>query len=151
MDELKVLSGLVGKWRTHTIHRPSTANEAEYVSHGRARGEWTLDGQFIRVVGRSSSGAGQVNFESLMTYDKERRIYRRWYFNSDGLVTEATGTWDALTTTMDWSIIGVPPNSAVSVKIAINDDGFTTNVLGKSDAGTVLADQSWTFLPKLSK
>ena len=40
---------------------------------------------------------------SIMTYDFVKRTYRSWYFASNGLTNEGTGTYDEKTKTMTWT------------------------------------------------
>jgi hypothetical protein len=146
--ELNVLSPLIGTWLTRAIHRPSVADKDGYTSEGEANGEWILDGQFLRFAGSTTSDTGRMNYESLITYDKRKRTYRRWFFRSDGLAAESTGNWDAKNNTLEWISVGLPANTKVTVQTVFKDQGFTSIVMGKRADGTVLTDQSWTVIPK---
>jgi hypothetical protein len=41
-----------------------------------------------------------IKVTTLMTYDRERKMYRMWSFLSNGSTSEASGKWDEKTRTM---------------------------------------------------
>jgi uncharacterized protein YjiK len=41
-----------------------------------------------------------IKITTLMTYDRERKMYRMWSFLSNGSTSEASGKWDEKTRTM---------------------------------------------------
>ena len=68
---------------------------------GTFRNSWSLNGWFIEYRGRLDGGKDEEL--QLMTYDVEKKVYRRWYFDSHGTTSESTGKWDAKTATLTWT------------------------------------------------
>jgi hypothetical protein len=70
----------------------------------RDEGEWVLDGRFLRQTWMSEAqeDAPKASGFTLMTYDRERNIYRSWAFQAAGAVIENEGSWDAASNTMTW-------------------------------------------------
>jgi hypothetical protein len=70
----------------------------------RDEGEWVLDGRFLRQTWMSEAqeDAPKASGFTLMTYDRERNIYRSWAFQAACAVIENEGSWDAASNTMTW-------------------------------------------------
>ena len=97
VDEDSALSYYVGTW--DSVAGPP---EAPVVT-GTYTVEWVLGGQFARGTGFLKTADGSNDFEilSLMQFDREAGVYRTWLFFSYGAVTQAAGTSDEATRTMN--------------------------------------------------
>jgi len=125
--ELKVLDRRLGNWRQ---------------TYNFFKAEWTpkqtqLTGtaSCTRILGRFyemklKGPEGTLDHLILMTYDEQRKSYRRWDFNSDS-ASESIGRWDADAKSMTWS--------------HTRDDGLTSTVIDRHvDADTM----EWSLVIK---
>src|SRR5687767_10371585 len=97
--EAEVLDRWVGTWKTEFVNKAAEWNPKEVKTTGKITCKWVLGGKFVEEAG---SGTNGVEHRVLWWYDTSRKAYRNAYFNSEGNATDATGTWDAKTTTMTW-------------------------------------------------
>ena len=90
-----MLSNYVGTWDVSTTTQSPSAV-------GEFTAKWVLDGRFVQTNGsvKTSDGSNDFEITSLMTYDRERDVYRTWSFMSNGMASEAESTWDPATRTM---------------------------------------------------
>lgn len=104
-EALAVLQKFVGQWQTEThLTRPaadSTKPSRTITTKGRATCEKTLGGRYFEFRAETVP-PGQSDLQ-VMTFDAEAGVYRQWVFSSDGYRHEATGTWDAATSTLRWT------------------------------------------------
>lgn len=96
----KVLDQLIGNWRqTYTIFEAEwTAKETK--ATGTYSSKRTLGGRFVVEKGK---GSDHSTYLTMNTYDTQRKIYRRWYFNSMGVASESIGTWNPDSKTLGWT------------------------------------------------
>ncbi len=94
MPELQALSKYVGTWDV----------EVEGVNEFKAvmTAKWILNGNYLEIEDVFSSDDGKLTrrTKSLMTYNKEKKVYRHWSFDDTGATTMTEGTWNAKTQTM---------------------------------------------------
>lgn len=96
VPELQVLSNYVGTWDVVITTKDSPFTK------GESSAMWVLDGRFVQQTGKleSADGPGVLKITTLMTYDRERKVYRMWSFLSNGSTSEASGKWDEKSRTM---------------------------------------------------
>lgn len=90
--EQKVLDMFLGDWQgTTTVHK---AKWHPKETRGTLTWSWahTLGGRFIQSNEKGSDGTTGI---CLMTYDVQRKCYRMWYFNSQGVALDCLAKWDA--------------------------------------------------------
>jgi hypothetical protein len=109
--ELKVLDRGLGNWRqTYNFFKaewtPKQTQETGTASCTRILGRFTET--------KLKGPEGTLDYLILETYDKQRKSYRRWDFNSNAQASESIGKWDAAAKTMTWS--------------HTSDDGLTSTV-----------------------
>ncbi len=92
--ETAVLDRLVGEWRTDITVKPAT------VESWRTTARLTLGGRFVEMTG-TKDGGGASDY-AVVWYDPTAKLYRQWYFNSDGHTFPMTGTWDESTNALSW-------------------------------------------------
>ncbi len=143
-EELQVFAPLVGKWRTETVARPSVESKDGQTGSGECTGQWLHNGHFLRLEGSGDFKNGRLEYSMLLTYDRNRKVYRRWAFTSSGTAAESTGDWDEPTRTMTWtSKIGTPAATYV-VKQVLEKDRFVESHLQRREDGTILRDSTIT-------
>ena len=98
--ELKVLDRLIGTWKDEATFKVSEWTKKERKETAVFQNSWTLNGWFVQYRGRNGDGSEDLQ---LMTFDVEKKVFRKWYFDSDGGASESTGTWDAKTSTLTWT------------------------------------------------
>lgn len=99
--ELEPLQRFVGDWQTETTFRRTGPPAREATTNGKATCQATLDGRYFEF--RSETIPPGDSDLQVMTYDEAAHVYRQWVFSSDGYRHEATGVWDAKTSTMTWT------------------------------------------------
>lgn len=104
-------------------------------AQGESSTKWILDGAFIQQSGTLSSADGEnkVKVTTLMTYDKQKKVYRVWSYFSSGESSEATGKWDAKSRTM--------------TSVGRKDDLTTTTIAKFAENG----DEEWSIVTTNSK
>lgn len=111
--ELKVLERYLGNWNSETVSKVAEWNPKETRITGTVTNEWVLDGRFIQMRGKSSTGAESIQ---LGTFDLQKKQYRAWVFDSTGTAANADGQWDEDAKTLTWKGDlgkGVTANNAV--------------------------------------
>lgn len=127
--ELKALDRFAGDWDTKTNLILAGGKPKDVKLKGSATIEWTLGDRFLQWKG--SSAPGGFKDLQLITFDAGKKAYRHWYFSSEGIADESTGTWDEDARTMTWN--------------ADLDGGKTmVNVVRFTDADT----QEWKLVVK---
>ena len=96
-----VLQKFVGQWQTETHIRRPGPPATTFDTKGRATCEKTLAGRYFEFRAETIP-PGQADLQ-VMTFDTEAGVYRQWVFSSDGYQHEATGTWNATTSTLRWT------------------------------------------------
>lgn len=89
--ELKVLERFVGTWDAEMISKPAAWTPKEVKTTGTNKYEWVLDGRFLQDTEQNGDGSEVFG---LWTFDATAKIYRGWFFGSEGNVVEWKGQWD---------------------------------------------------------
>jgi hypothetical protein len=133
--ELKVLERLVGTWNSESVSRVSEWTPAEARAKGFLTREWVLDGQFLQEKGKHSNGDSIVMF----SYDVQKKMYRSWFFTSDGNTTETQGLWDesAKILTFSSDLNGLKNTSTIKF---IDEDTHQWTAVVKDTKGKVFYD-----------
>jgi hypothetical protein len=97
--EQQVLNRLVGEWSYTVTSFKSEWTPAETEASGTYSSQWTLGNNFVNENAKRSDESTHL---AMHTYDVQRKVYRRWYFNSNGVALETTGTWNPDTKTLTW-------------------------------------------------
>jgi RND family efflux transporter MFP subunit len=139
---MELFSSLVGKWRTESVARPSAESKEGHTATGEAIGQWLHNGHFLRLEGSIDSTPDRTEYTMLLSYDRNRKTYRRWAFTSAGVAAESVGSWDEATATMTWT--GTQGNVTTLVKQKLEKDRFVETHLFKRDDGAVLRDLTFT-------
>jgi len=99
--EQKVFDHSPGNWRqTGTFFKAEWTPKQTQLT-GTASCTRILNGRFIETKLKGPEGTPYHLI--LMTYDAQRKSYRRWDFDSDGQASEYIGKWDADAKSMTWS------------------------------------------------
>ena len=133
--ELKVLDHYAGIWVEHVSGRPEVRRRDE--------GEWILDGRFLRQTWTSAAqeDAPMASGMTLMTYDRNRNVYRSWAFLATGTMIENEGSWDATTKTMTWGHRVPGTTEMIFTRVAFPDGGTQEWSIVKTDVeGNVLKE-----------
>ena len=141
--EFKVLGRLTGRWKDEVTYKVSEWTKKEKHETASYQNDWTLGGWFIRYQGRS--GDGKTEELQLMTFDVEKKVFRKWYYDSEGFASESSGKWDAKSATLTWtSDLGdgitavsvwrfADDNNVIWTRVARDRQGKTyLNIEGKS-------------------
>jgi len=95
-----VLQRFIGQWQTVAkIHRLGPP-ERDIATRGVATCRATLEGEYFEFRTQTIP-PGDADLQ-VMTYDAAEGLFRQWVFSSDGYRHEATGTWNAATSTIQW-------------------------------------------------
>jgi len=107
VPELQVLSKYLGTWEAEIDRIP----ELKSVMTSK----WILNGNYLELSQDDSadeSGKFNTKTKTLMTYDREKKVYRTWSFDDRGHTVVAEGTWNAKAQTMtsteklgEWTIV----------------------------------------------
>lgn len=133
---LQVLSNYVGTWDVSTTTQSPSAV-------GEVTGKWVLDGRFVQSNGfvKTSDGSNDFEITSLMTYDRERDVYRTWSFMSNGMAGEAESTWDPATQTM--TKITRYGDATQTTTSSFSEDGVETwHMVNRDASQTVVSEMS---------
>ena len=125
IPELAALERYAGSWETEF-----TSKNLPY-SKGKVTAKWVLGGRFLQQAAEATDGS-DFKYMSLMTYDPVKKIYRTWFFLSDGITGETEGTWDA--------------QGQVMTSVSPKDDrgGFSTTTADFSEPGV----EKWKIVYK---
>src|SRR5262249_8038294 len=95
--ELKVLDRVAGTWDTEASFRSFGEKPRDETFKGVTTIEWPLGGRFLQSRG---SHPGRLEDLQMMTYDPIKKVYRHWYFSSEGVAEQSAGQWDDKKLTM---------------------------------------------------
>lgn len=95
-----VLERFVGRWETAATITHVGPPARKIVTRGQAHCEATLRGEYYEFR-TETIPAGESDLQ-VMTFDEELGVFQQWVFSSDGYRHEATGTWNAATSTLEW-------------------------------------------------
>jgi hypothetical protein len=96
-----ILARFVGRWRPESTLHNYGPHSREIHTTGEAVAEPTLEGNYVEFRSCSITPAGESELQ-IMTKHRDSNLYRQWVFDSDGYRHEATGHWDAPTSTLRW-------------------------------------------------
>jgi hypothetical protein len=85
--EFKVLAKLIGTWGVPTAKNPKAI-----------RAKWAVGGTYVQIEHSSD-----VENMTLITWDKEKKVFRLWRFSSMGSVLEGKGKWDNKSNTLTFT------------------------------------------------
>ncbi len=135
--EMKVLHRLVGAWQGEATSKVAEWTPEETRTKATSKNDLILGGHVLRSRGLDSQGKlSQIHF---FTYDRERQVYRHWFFDSNGSTVEDVGKWDERSSTLTFTnktrgIIGV-----VSFHF-VDTDTVQWSVVSKDQQGKVYLD-----------
>jgi Protein of unknown function (DUF1579) len=136
--ELKVLDRLIGTWKDEVIFKVSEWTKKERRETATYSNSWSLNGWFVQNRGRN--GDGKAEDLQLMTFDVEKKVFRRWYFDSDGDASESKGQWDAKTATLTWTCDLGDGITAVSVWRFSDMDTIIWSRIAKDGKGKIYSN-----------
>jgi hypothetical protein len=94
-----------------------------------------LGGQFVQGIGRHSDKTEEM---LLLTYDAQKKCYRRWAFLSTGQTSEFTGIWDADTATLTWTTVNKLPFTITFKSRFTKDDTMDYDFVVNDSTGKAL-------------
>lgn len=98
--ESKVLERWVGMWETEAVFNRAEWTPKENKVTGTVTCKAILGGKFIEEVGRSLGE--DTEHRVLFGYDPHKKVYRHWFFDSQGNSSDLDGKWNETTSTMQW-------------------------------------------------
>ena len=107
---------------------------------GTARVNWILRGRMLqhKVVW------SPIDLKALavMTYDAEDKVYRQWYFDSNGAIPrdEGSGKWDESTQTFTWKGTSADGGTNTQAHRFIDENTLEWTMLVKDSTGKVHLD-----------
>lgn len=140
--ELKVLDRYVGNWNTEIVNKVSERNPKEVRVSGTLTNEWVLDGRFMQMRGKSSTGVENIQ---MRTYDSQKKQYRAWLFDSTGTAASSIGQWHEQTKTMTWKGDQGNGITAISPVRFVGDDTIEWKLGARNEEGKVFMDMEGTF------
>jgi hypothetical protein len=136
---MKVLGHRLGEWTGEITIRKAALTPFEGKLKSQESVKATLGGRFVEERGKSQPGGGQSKL--LSTWDAQKKVYRYWYFDSEGLTSEATGKWDEKKRTLTWTSLSEGVETTTVWKF-VDKDTFEWDLLTKDKVGKVLLDMS---------
>ena len=97
--ELKVLDRMIGEWNLVHIQKPAAWTPDGGRTTSKIERQWILDGRFVMETAIISDGRENM---SLFGFDPQNKVYRGWWFSSDGNRNTPTGSWDEQSQTMSF-------------------------------------------------
>jgi hypothetical protein len=139
--EMKVLERYVGTWKKDDTIK--IADGPEITSTGFATHKLVLGGRFLESTSVSNPGEHQVL--QLSIYDDKQRIYRSWYFDSNGQTSEWKGTWDNDSKTWTQTANLGHGHTATSTFRFVDDATIASSLTGRRSDGKVSVEIRGTF------
>jgi hypothetical protein len=138
--EQKVLDRFLGHWRCSFVRRVE-GNPAEYKGTIDFTNSRVLRGQFVQERTELSDNTSGM---AMFTYDLQRKCYRSWWFGSTGGTSESTGTWDAASKTLTWSILTEPAITCTVRHHFLGENKFEWELTSKDKTGKVFWHEAGT-------
>ena len=138
VPELKPLQRFIGSWDQHVAIKISKWAPENTTMDGDVTANWILRGRVIEnsVIWSPDHTHGLT----LMAYDTENKVYRQWYFDSNGTIPrdELRGEWDEATKTITWK--GRLPNgiTVTADNRFVDKDAFEWSLTHKDGTGKVV-------------
>jgi len=138
--ELKVLGRYVGSWQWQVVSKPAEWTPDKTMMTSTAKVEWTLRGRMIQDKGVMSPG--NLHALTLMAYDSENKVYKLWWFDSNGNIPrgENRGRWDEATQTLTWKESWPNGITITRTDRFIGKDMLERTMVFKDRTGKVLMD-----------
>jgi len=133
--ELKVLERFVGTWKVEAIFKPSAQDPKERRETSTSRFELTLNGWFVMERGKTTDDDEDLQ---ILTFNAKKKVFRRWYFDSDGNTHEWTGKWDEKSSTLTWTGPADDGITTVSVWKLTDKDTLDWTLTAKDKEGKVV-------------
>lgn len=104
----------IGTWDTQVTIKPGVWVPDGLESKGVETIDWALGKKFVKG---QKQEPGNVESMFLETYDDKDRVFRSWYFDSNGGFPrgEMVGRWDSRTKTMTYK--GIDPTGAATLVV----------------------------------
>ena len=99
--ELKILNRWAGDWNVDVKFEPARWTPEGSEKTETKESKWILQNTFLEEI-RHDSKPSIGEHRALTGFDMRKRLYRTWYFDSNGNRNTASGTWDEKTATMTW-------------------------------------------------
>jgi hypothetical protein len=132
--EQAVLDRWVGSWRTiYTVAKTEWTPE-EKRGTAELTTKRTIGGRFVQEFAEHSD---KKSASVISTYDGKKKIYRSWWFSSEGHTSESTGVWDADTNTMTFTARDRGNTTTVTSRF-LDADNIEWAVLVKDSEGKTL-------------
>lgn len=124
VPELQPLNHFVGSW-LFALSANEEAPAVKWAGVGKTAGKWILEDRFIALSMHISApdGSGSGEAKVILTYDEEKKNYRAWVFLSNGMATDAAGTWDEKSRAMTFVCHSDENEITTSIKIKCLEDG----------------------------
>lgn len=97
--ELKVLDRMIGTWDTVTVQKPAEWTPGGGRSTAIVSREWILNGRVVMDTSMHSDGQESI---AIIGYDPGQKVYRNWWFNSEGHRNDSRGQWNAASQTLTY-------------------------------------------------
>jgi len=147
-DELKVWDQYVGTWNLKGVNKRAEWNPEEQHFTGRAQIQWDLKGQFTNCQARFHFSGQTEDFDFLLlrTYDKEKKVFRSWYFDSNGVFprSDTTGRWNPNAQTLTWTTDMGEGRTQTTIDRFLDKDTMQWSSVTKDKQGTTLWDTQGT-------
>jgi hypothetical protein len=142
VPELEPLGNYVGVWVTEATIKNSDHPEG-IPSKGTATAEWIHNGRYVRQTWsvEASNDLPSFNGSSIYTYDAQKKAYRCWGFDSNGISSEGEGTWDPKTRTFKWTVKqNFFGGTSTTTSTTAKDGEETWSIVIKDNSGKVAID-----------
>jgi hypothetical protein len=97
--EAKVLDQWSGRWKVEVEVAPGQWASQPGKYQETKDGRWILKEQFLEETIKNPHAEAR----NIIGYDQQRKTYRSWFFNADGVTGEWTGVWNEKSKTMNWT------------------------------------------------
>ena len=131
--EMKVLERFVGTWKVEQTTK--TADGREVKATGFATARLVLGGRYLEYAAITNPGEQELYI--LMTYDEAKKEHRSWFFNSNGVQSEWSGTWDEGTKTLTRTADLGRGRTGKTIGRFLDDDTTELSLVGKHRDGKV--------------
>jgi len=147
-DELKVLDRFIGTWNVKGMNKRTEWNPEEQHFTGRGQFQWELKGQALSCQARFQF-PGQTedyDFMILRTFDKEKKVFRNWYFDSIGAFprSDTTGQWNPNSQTLTWITNLGEGRTQTGIERFLDKDTIQWSSVTKDKKGIIFQDTQGT-------
>ena len=139
--EVPPLNRFVGTWKMQQTIK--TANGPDITLTGVVTHKLVLGDRFLESTSVSNPGEQQVLQMSI--WDDMRRLYRSWYFDSNGRTSEWQGRWDSDSKTLTQTANLSQDITGTGTFRFVDDDTMVFSLTGKDRDGNVSVEGRSTF------